>query len=388
MSRQSAWLLTAIVASGIVIGAQLVIAQEGPLAPPPTAAPQARVDVVAAAPDDVTTEALGHLYDERFRPLVGAGSSIPSGQLVTVPRGTTQRILQMIESATELQANARAWGIEAQLRAQTGRQHAYYRAVEIERIVQLSDTVPIPAVPATARYYLSAVYMGRLFEARFSGAQQAFGGGLSLSGVVGSGSIASWATGRQLQFEFRTIGFEPTSDDALFARTDAEMRQRYRATGETRAILARYSRLPTSSLPTIATTPTGQRRFRVALTRVRFPDRNGGSAWDFGGGAPEIMARISQGRRVLLNVRGRQNSVLYEPSPPRPIAESVVVSAGAPLTVTLWDEDVSSHDSAGVISITSLTTTAVAEMPPDGEERTFSAPQTGAQVTLRIEDER
>ncbi len=339
-----------------------------------------REDILAAASDDIGPGDVGRLFTARFRPLVGATNSVlpaggTTGAIRHLRRSTTERELAVVRSRLELQANARAWGIGgASTDVTLWNHHAYFRAVSIEDIYEMDDRLAIPTVPEGAEWYISAVYVGRLYEVHFTSASSSLEGRIHASMLGGSGSISGFAQRLGLDFHARTVGLEPRSDNALFASSDAEMRQRYRASGPPRPILVQYSRVPASARPRAAT----NRPRHVELLSVRFPDRNPqrNTAWDAFGGKPDILVRVTQGNRVLLDRFGGRdkNPATFSDAV---IGNALVVTPQQPLVFTFADRDLAANDDAGTLVLQSL---------PDHDEREYSPPPggRGVRVVLRV----
>ncbi|MCZ7684436.1 MAG: hypothetical protein M5U28_38990 [Sandaracinaceae bacterium] len=345
-------------------------AQDGPVT--------GRIDVRAAAPDDIGPEDVGRLYTREFRRIIGGTNSVLPGDGTGVRvarRATTDRVLTTVESEYELAANARVWGLGS-ARASTAdvTRHGYYRAYAIEEIHMMDDRLAVPAVPGGAEWYVSAVYVGRLIEVHFWSNTANIAGALSGTALVGSASIEGFARQHRLQFRIRTVGLEPAGDDALFAATPSEMRAAYRETGQPTAVLVQYSRVPRTSLPQVQG-PAGS---RVVLSTISFPQRKpSGTSWDAFGNAPDIMVRVSQGGTVLLDRFIGQD--ILEANPDLVIGEAITVSAESPLIFQFTDRDVASHDDAGQAIVTAL--------DPPGSRMTVVG-SIGVRVVLSIQESR
>lgn len=202
-----------------------------------------REDVIGLAPDDVGVEDIGRLFTREFRPLVGATNNVlsdPSNVRVR-QQGRTHRELREVTTQAEVSANASVWGFTASGSTENTTRHAYFRVVEVTELHTLDDRLAIPHVPGGAEWYVSAVYVGGLYEMHFWGSAQAVSG--AIGGGFGplSGSIEAFARDSQLQFRARTIGLEPTDGQAIFASSESEIAERYRAVGSPRTILVRYT---------------------------------------------------------------------------------------------------------------------------------------------------
>lgn len=281
--------------------------------------------------------------------------------------------MRVTESAVEVAANARAWGIgSAQLEAEDHARHAFFRAYEVHEIHRLDDRVAIPAVPSGAAWYVSAVYVGRLYEVHFHSRNRAIDARVTAQALVGSGSVQAFARENQLEFHARTIGLAPQGDDALFASSDAEMREHYAARGPLQPILVQFSRVPESSRPQIAASGP----LTVKLVSVEFPERNParGTSWDPLGGRPEIIVRVRQSGRILLDVQGSRDTLHAEFD--RVIGERLTVDGENPLILEFADRDMAAHDEAGDM--------VLAAIPSDEGSRFTRTSDGGVRVVFEI----
>ena len=334
-----------------------------------------REDVIGLAPDDVGVEDIGRLFTREFRPLVGSTNSVlsdPSNVRVG-QQGRTHRELREVTTQAEVSANASVWGFTASGSTENATQHAYFRVVEVTELHTLDDRLAIPPAPGGAEWYVSAVYVGRLYEMHFWGSAQAVSG--AIGGGFGplSGSIEAFARESQLQFRARTIGLEPTDGQAIFASSESEIAERYRAVGSPRPILVRYSRVPRASRPVA----DANRPRRVTLVSVEFPATNPAinAGWDPGVNPPDIMVRVRHGGHMLVDAFGGtdRNPAQLD----RLIGASLIVTPEDPLMFEFFDRELMSHDQARSLIVATL---------PDEDTDEFRPPPgtAGVRVVLRV----
>ncbi|MCC7542325.1 MAG: hypothetical protein IT379_39270 [Deltaproteobacteria bacterium] len=329
------------------------IAQDAPAAPIDD-----RLDMpIRAVAPRVTEADLGRAYDATFTPLRG-GSLAPDAPRQASDVSEIEHGYRLLQEGDELQANARAWSLGGSLRQSSERSFAYFRAMQIRRIVALPEDVTISARRSpNARFYLSAIYYGFLYEMRFIGSSEVLGGGLSAIFPLGAADVSARRARAGVEFEAHGVGLTPVDGQAIFARTDSAIEQHYRTEGDPRPILVEYRRIP-------GTTPAGPERLTVRLTRIEFARRG----WDAGTeyAAPEISAVVFRGARRVFAARGREDSYEMILAGPRSVVlTGGVVSRDQPLEFRFFDVDVASDDEAG--------RTFVSSLQPSPTEQEFTA---------------
>lgn len=310
---------------------------------------QARIDApIRAAAPRVTEAQLGRAYDSSFAALRGS-SVVPDAAALRQSTAVAEfdHDYHMIREDDELRANARVWGlVGAELRSTSGRSYAYLRAWQVRRIVSLPDDVVVSdRRPAEARYYLAAIYYGYLYEMRFSGSTETLRGGLGAIFPGGAADVSAGRARQGVEFHARGVGFEPASDQAIFASTGTEVRDGYRTSGEPQPILVEYRRIPGSG-------PVGPERLTVSLRRVTFSRLR---SWGSGDGPPEIRVVVLRGGRAIYSRRGFDDT--YELSlagPESVVASGIRISEQEPLEFRFLDADLVSDDFAGGAFVTSL----------------------------------
>lgn len=331
-----------------------------------------RDDVLARAPLGMGADAVGRFYDSDFRPLVGGAQQIPHTpeQAAAVPVGYTRRDFRVVQTQAELQANASAWGVTGSVTAADASRHAYFRAYTIETMTALSDTVELPeVVPARAAYYVSAVFIGRLFEAHFTSRSTSGSISAGADGLVASGGIEAWASEQNLEVQIDGLGLEAIDDSALFAQTQSEVTRHYRASGEPRAIFVRFSRVPTARR---ASAPGATARYTIQLDQIVFPQiRPGyGTRWDAFGGDPDITVEVLlDGQRIYMPTNEGRDQLIRDFASERTqpgssrvgIVPTQTLSASSSLAFHFVDVDTSwaTSDDGGTLTVTGAQIAAI-----------------------------
>jgi len=332
----------------------------------------ARVDLTkASAPLEMSPDDLGRYYDANLRPLQ---SKVPTSNARVIQTGETQRELKQVQNDLELKANAQAWGLaSASAGINISKQHAYYRAIQIDRVHHLDGVPPGVEAPTDAAYYVSAVYMGRMYEVHFSGTSESVNAAISGTTGVYSGGLDAWASQHHVEFKARTVGLQPreSGNGAIFASSDNEIQEGYTDEGPLRAVKFRLSQVPGRHAQQVTGT------WKVTLVGVQYPQLKANrKAWDVFGNAPDPMIQVTG----VATWQGRSpRDDTYEVQFDQVLGKGLTINSRTPLFIEAFDRDMSDHDSAGKVTITG---------PQDGEREDdliWFTTRDGVRIGLRME---
>lgn len=323
-----------------------------------------RATAPRVGPDD-----LGRAYDAGFSPLRGSRAiEVESTALVVREVVETEHGYSVVQEEEELLANAGVWGLgRAGVSRTSGRMHAYFRAAQIRRVVELPlDATMSAHPPPEARYYLAAIYYGHLYEMRFSGTNDTIRAGLSAIFPGGSVDAGGGVSQSGVEFHARGIGLTPVDGRAIFASSDSEISQMYRADGEPQPIFVAYARIP-------GVAPVGPDRLVVRLDSVQFTRAR---SWDAIGG-PDIRVLVEFGGATVLDyIAPRDQYEITLGGAQAVLGNGITPSADNPLRFRFWDVDISANDFAGEVF--------VSELSPHPEPRRFRTPNGEVTFSLGV----
>lgn len=208
------------------------------------------VTILAVAPVGIGREHLGRPVDEDFALLEGgAGATLfPRAEVNDNPVASIEHRTHFVENSRSLSANASFFGIGGSVESRSTRRYAVYSALEIAEVAEIDDTGAMEAPPDDAKFYLWRIHYGHSFEAMVSGETRSFHTGVRARFAGASGAITSFADTEHLESVISGRGLEPSSGDAIFARTEDEIERAYRTSGEAVPIQVEYRSVPTACL--------------------------------------------------------------------------------------------------------------------------------------------
>ncbi|MBL8681626.1 MAG: hypothetical protein JNK05_20835 [Myxococcales bacterium] len=343
-----------------------------------TPAPTAREDLLARAPTGISEHDLGAYFNTAFRPLSGA-SVITEQQRSALRRTTTNErshTFRVVSSEQELRANASIWGIvSGQVTATSASHHGYFRAYEIDGILQIPATFSLGQAPTGAAWYISAIFYGRMVETHVSSSDSSRVASLGARWNALSGSVSTSLTSMGIASQTHVLGLNATGAEHLFVHDATELARVY-ARGESVPILVRYSRVSATHATAVAAgTP-----LRVIVEYVRYPRQNQRrrTAWDVFNGPPDIQFNVHRRDNSELRTRPQCTVDSFEC---RPVGDAAVAhpsmsaSVDNPIVFTFWDVDPMAPDYGGDI--------VVDQLPAPGQSRDYIG--YGIELRLRTE---
>ena len=232
--------------------------EEVPLADPPPdlpACPEGTrriepVTILAVAPVGIGPQHLGRPVDEDFELLEGhdGATLFPDGEVTTTSVQSIEHRTHFVENSRSLSASASFFGIGASAEERSQHRYAVYSALEIADVDEIDDTGAMQAPPDAAKFYLWRIHYGHSFEAMVKGQTRSFHTGVRARFSVASGAIDTFAETESLEAIVSGRGLEPTSGSAIFARTEEEIADAYRTSGEDVPIRVEYRSVPTACL--------------------------------------------------------------------------------------------------------------------------------------------
>jgi hypothetical protein len=224
--------------------------------------------IITPAPEGLTAEDLGRVFDGSFQPLPGVAPIFKPKAPEAYPG--FRHSIALVEDRVTLAAHARSWGLDSN--AFRTRRFASYRALQLANIVAVDDMQAPRAYPPGSVYYLAKVFYGRSFEARLAGEERAFHAGLAgtfLSGKL-EGGIQNFAEKNRLEFTAVGRGLRPKAGKAIYAKLPSEIEENYTTEGSALVpVEVEYRLIPGRPLP--KADPISWRkqfRYRLELSQV------------------------------------------------------------------------------------------------------------------------
>lgn len=228
----------------LFLGASLIVGCRGKPAESPS---EETVALTATSPKAVAASHLGRPLGLNFEPLRGKEGA------TLFPKATPPEKVLLNELKHEviyfndtesLSASAAGWGISAETRLANGSHHASHRAYQLEYALLLDDTTRMRKAPDDAFYYASKVYYGHSYELVLHGSSSSIYAALDAQLLVVSAGLEAETERTNSEFSVVGRGLVPKSGDAIFLRTDDEIREKYSTEGPAVPILIEYKRIP------------------------------------------------------------------------------------------------------------------------------------------------
>lgn len=262
---------------------------------------------IAAAPRGFTKSDLGKPFTADFSRFQGADGKtlLPTaGEPTRTPQGYMEHAFVIADSEQTLSAHASAWGIRIGGDALTKNRYASYRAVQIKDVYEIDDTTTFRKAPERAVYYPWRVYMGHSYEIVFEGGAQVFTGDIRAQFLTWAGDARKFAIDHQLTQTSIGHGLQPTTDNAIFARSQEQIERGYRTVSEEPvAILVEWRGIPgrTADVKPIEwkSLPSGCAGMRGCQACLEWtidymlwdipPLNKAGNSWDPDGSPPDVV---------------------------------------------------------------------------------------------------
>lgn len=318
----------------------------------------------ATAPMGIADHHLGRPHDEYFRQFQGRdGRSLfvdrqgapeaqtGSGVLVTRQDHMMHDVV-VLENVRQLRANASLLGIGSiDIRPETDRRYAAYRAWQITEIHEIDDTQEQRRAPSGAIWYLARIYYGHAYQVVFTGNKRTFHAGVKAKFLSASGGIKRFASENKLEMKVTGSGLQP-SGEAIFARTPDQIAERYKARNDRPSpIFVEYRLVPGATLPPDEPVSWDEEpafttgRYKVASIKIWIGPRSGGRNWDAGGGAPDPMVDVFVDQKRFYSCRDRDlpvgHPMVCDPD------KTVVIREGSLIKVSVVDKDLAANDRVG-----------------------------------------
>jgi len=254
----------------------------------------------------------------------------------------------------------------------------------IRRVLTFESHEAPAALPPSARYYLSAILYGHMYEIHFHGSRDTLEAGLSAIFPAGRFSAEARRSTSGIRYGVNMRGLEPTTPDAIFA-TESQVSERFRPTGEPEPILVAYRPIPGAQQMAEARGPVF---YEIAVSEAQVRDsKANGRNWDAGLGSavlPDLQLQFIQGGETVACFT-THNSGRLVPSNGL-VARSIAVSQRQPLIVRLVDTDGwSGNDNIGTIRIPELAPTSDPRSF-ETDERAGGEPMATVQLIVRPSD--
>ena len=224
--------------------------------------------IVTTAPEGISADDLGRVYDSAFQPLAGSRALFkrkPSEKFAEF-----RHSVSLVQDRVTMAATVRTWGLNAD--AYATRRLASYRAEQITETYAVDDMTPPQKAPTSATFYLAKIFFGRSFEVRLAGDEKQFHSNLAGSFLSGKfeGGLKTFAEKNRLEFTAVGRGLRPKSGTALYAKQPSEIEENYTVEGSAPVpVEVEYRLIPGRPLPTVESIPwRKQARYRVELSAV------------------------------------------------------------------------------------------------------------------------
>lgn len=303
---------------------------------------------IASAPRGMSAAHIGRPYTAAFEPLQGKdGQSLfPSaGEPAEVAENSIKHEFTVAEDTLAVRANASAWGIvSVEGAAARSRRYMSYRAEQIKHVVELNDASKMRRAPPDAVFYPWRVYYGHSYEVVFSGSENELDAGVKAHLTSVSGGVETAAKQAHLEMKAFGHGLEPKDGQAIFARSDAEIRRHYEPSREPVPILVEWRAIPGrrfNNEPLTWRQPEACKTWLIDWVEFDSPADEHDGAF---GGRLDIFLEVNGARTSLADVHPGKK---YRHDFRSPIA----VSAGENVLVKAWEKDpISANDLLGTAS--------------------------------------
>ncbi len=210
------------------------------------------IAIEAAAPEGIDVRHLGRPLDANFAFLSGPDGEtlFPEGDVFTSPADTIYHRAVEFDNSRSFSAHASAWGITVGGGTGGSRRYVAYQAVQTRDVRSIEDTTQIRTAPKQAVWYLSKIHYGHSYDLVISGEANSFHVSVKASffGLFGGG-MKAFAESHSLDVRAIGRGLKPKSDDAIFARSEDEIREAYTLSGDPVPILVEYRSIPAACIP-------------------------------------------------------------------------------------------------------------------------------------------
>lgn len=306
---------------------------------------------IAAAPRGFSLNHLGKPYTADFVPLQGAeGRSLfpDAGPPSVSPQAYMEHAFVFADSEEVLAANASAWNLALGYGARTSRRFASYRAVQVGEVHEIDDTSPIRPSNLNAVYYPWKVYLGHSYEVLLEGDEAEFHSGARADLLAASAGVDDFARRHHLSFRAVGYGLRPTSNKAIFARTQDEIRAHYAAESDRAVpILVEWREIPgrRANVTPIAWTSlqqgcAGQKgcepceEWEFSYIEWQLPESDpSGNKWDSVHGLPDAVLTLRVGIQEWKSPE--KNVYLFKWKLPTPVR----IRAGTSVSLSAVDRD-------------------------------------------------
>ena len=140
------------------------------------------VEIDTKAPIGVVKEHLGRVYNINFSPIPGAdGKSIFKGGTKIIHSKANQfsHDCRVLEDEMSFKANASVWKLfSANASRASSVRTAYYRAYYITDILQADTSLEMRDTIPDAKFFLTKIFLGYMYEARIEGDKSSFHAGV------------------------------------------------------------------------------------------------------------------------------------------------------------------------------------------------------------------
>lgn len=145
------------------------------------AASTSPTSIKATAPLSAGKHLLGRPFNAQFESIIGeSGKTLFPDATIRQHKelGTLAVDWVVVDNTSQFRANANAWGISAGLKTAQERRYVSFRAIQLTEVVELDDTSAMAAAPPDATYYMSKIYLGRMYEIVVHGNKTEFNAGV------------------------------------------------------------------------------------------------------------------------------------------------------------------------------------------------------------------
>lgn len=197
------------------------------------------------------------------------------------------------ENTNQLAANIAGWGVgSGALDAGNTTRYMSMRAYNVDYYEDVDLTAITHQAPASAVYFVSKIYFGHSYEALFQGNSSTFTAALAATLPTAKGSISATATADNLTASNVGRGLVPTSGDAIFAQSQADVMASYTASGPAVPIFVEYRLVPGAAAPAGTEIPW-ESPFKATIAIDEVDVFHNGSVGDFSNTAWSVSATCS-----------------------------------------------------------------------------------------------
>ncbi len=207
--------------------------------------------VMGMAPKAYGDNNLGRPVDKNFTVMAEQGSLFPDAKIRKHKESDVAAKTVVFRREESLKANISVWRIfSAGIETSASSRYGVYRVSYITQAAELDDSAEMDDPPKGAKYYVSKIYYGHLYEAVVFGSESDFHGGVEAKLGKYNGNLGDFKKEHNLKVEVLARGVEHKSEDALYISNQEDFQRYYKPDYDNPVpIFIEYKSLPDRKAP-------------------------------------------------------------------------------------------------------------------------------------------